>query len=210
MPVTRTAARRFAVALVAVLLFAGWLAAFAALLTPQPRAMIRPRPETSSVQFSPDSKALATFGEGKRSYCGPLQVWDVHSGQERYSVADGWDALEAVQFSPDGTLLAAYQVGDDLKVWDVRSGTEIFSFRPTTRPATWVSKSASFQFTPDSKCLVVWDRGENPKRDCVVFLDVHARVQVASFEPSPALEFSADGRHLTTWHRRDGADVTSP
>src|SRR5690348_2568927 len=120
--VSRRLARRLLVAVVAVLLFGGWLGIFAGLLIGRPHATITPRAEHGNLLFSPNSQVLATWG--KRG--GPLQVWDARSGQEILAV-DDCEWLETVMFSPDSQLLAGHERKGDLKVWNVYDRIAVLS-----------------------------------------------------------------------------------
>jgi WD40 repeat protein len=191
MGVTRTAARRFAVALVAVLLFAGWQVGFAFLLRARPRATIPPTNQFWNVSFSPDSTLPATWTEH-----GSVHVRDT-IGNIRFSVADGWDRIETVIFSPDSTMLAAGQRGGDLKVWDTASGKEVWCHRPVPKDGHWVY----FTFTPKCNLLVLQDYGEPLQTDHVHFFDLTSGQQIGMLKVGLGESwFSPDGSELTAWY----------
>lgn len=78
-------------------------------LTPiEPCATLELQTEFGAAIYSPDGTMLITSGKqdfGRTQ--GPLRVWDVRRGQERFSVAADWKAIETVCFSPDGHTRAA-------------------------------------------------------------------------------------------------------
>lgn len=155
-------ARRFLVAVVALLLFGGWLGGFAFLLRARPRATFSPGADYATVIFSPDSKLIATCGVG-----GPIQVRDA-SGRLLLSVADDWKPIQSVQFSPDASLIAAYQIDGDLKVWDCANGNVLCSLKPQTK----ADHAVRFRFTRVGNCLVVQDYSSQSTEDHVTFVDV--------------------------------------
>jgi WD40 repeat protein len=76
------------------------------------------------VAFTPDSSTLVVPVDR-----GPLELWDVQTGQRRRTIADT-ERRSAFALSPDGTLAAT---GDDwgvVRVWDLATGAE----RPLLRP----------------------------------------------------------------------------
>lgn len=190
-------AARFLVALVAVLLFAGWLVAFAVLLRPRPRATIPPGLEIAdhaSVAFSPNGKLIATWHKS-----GPIQVRDA-SGSILFSVADAWEHIQDVLFSRDSTLLAAYQSDGDLKVWDIVQGNEIWTHRPVTKDQHWVF----LQFTPKGNFLVVQDYGGKSAQGHVTFYDPRYGAKKGTLDVElAALEFSLHEREFTAWCTKD-------
>jgi WD40 repeat protein len=194
MGVTRTAARRFAVALVAVLLFVAWLAAFALLLMPRPRAIIFPEIRHCQYFFSADSSLLVTWNP----QTGLLEVWDVF-GQHQHSIPN----LEKVLLSPRGTWLAGNLHEGDIKVWDVRSGQVVYSVKPVYHP----NSPVAFRFTPDGKYLVVSDHGRNWAQPYVTFHDVTGKQQPAIIQATlDSLAFSRDGTEVIAWYLRGGAE----
>ena len=116
-----------ALAFAVVLAFVYWL-------TPvEPYATLHGSDKCHPLLFSPDSSMLVTCEEGPHiKPVGPLRVWDIAGGFERFSVASDWKAIETVLFSPDCSLLAAHEEEGDLKLWNARTGEEVACLRPET------------------------------------------------------------------------------
>ncbi|HEV8067200.1 MAG TPA: protein kinase [Planctomycetaceae bacterium] len=69
------------------------------------------------VCFSPDGKSVATASADTKA-----RVWDVETGQLRFTLAGHTNEVNCVAFSPDGKLLAT--AGDDgtVRLWDGATG----------------------------------------------------------------------------------------
>lgn len=137
-------------------------------LTPYtPRLVLPLNSDCDFMLFSPDGKSLVTANYHFPDRIGPLRVWDMDRGVERFAVAHQWSKIETVLFSADSKLLAAHEREGDLAVWDVFSGEERSRLRSETKYGNWVN----FCFTPDSKFLVVQDYSKGwPGKDfCMVW-----------------------------------------
>jgi WD40 repeat protein len=107
----------------------------------------------TAVVFSPDSRRLASVGEGT------VQLWDTVTGEALISVKSNTRKVPCVAFSPDSRRLATAVYGEvllrrrptaDVKVrlWDAVTGKEMFTLIKGGRSnITWVG------FSPDSRRL---------------------------------------------------------
>lgn len=136
-----------------------------------------------SLGFSPDGATLVSTGAD-----GSVRLWDAGTGEPQTQFRLGV-AGQAVAFSPDGTLIAAY--GERIvKVWQVESGEEI----ATLEHSALVTGMA---FSPDSSQIAtasldgavrVWD---------VEAGDIAATVQAAGAGAQPlGLAYTLDGTAL--------------
>jgi WD40 repeat protein len=105
------------------------------------------RHTTTAVGFSPDGATLAA-GDG----CGTMTLWDVRNGNRvggPFRVGNGTtppdysNAVSEVQYSPDGTVLAAVVDDVSIRLWKV-SGWDAITPPDVDRPSGLV-------FTPDSR-----------------------------------------------------------
>lgn len=81
----------------------------------------------NTLAFSPDGKTLAS---GIWKYSGPIQLWDVATG-EKFSTLEGEiGAIKALTFSADGSqLFCAHSPRDaKLSAWEIASGRQIVNF----------------------------------------------------------------------------------
>ncbi len=170
-----------------------------------PRAVLRPGDGVEFLKFSPDSSVFLTARDGTFKKVGPLQVWDVESGRERFAVAQGWKALETVHFSPDSRMLAAHEEAGDLKLWDARTGEELASVRPPTEFGNWVN----FCFTPDGKFLAIKDYSPGwPEKDFIRFWNIRNKEDVGRIEGYFwTMQMAPDSHTFITYTRKDHAKV---
>jgi WD40 repeat protein len=141
------------------------------------------------VAFSPDGTVLASA-----SWDGDAKVWDVASGQERFTLPHlGAQGVRCVTFSPDGKTLASAGEGDMVvKLWDVATGHERFRFHEHTGPVNCVA------FSPDGKTLAsggqdhtvrLWDAATGQRRALAHVDDVRS------------VAFAPDGKTLASASR---------
>ncbi|HKI32920.1 MAG TPA: PQQ-binding-like beta-propeller repeat protein [Gemmataceae bacterium] len=103
--------------------------------------------DVRALAFAPDGKVLASGGEA-----GAVTLWEGPTGRElRGLPTPKAEVVTAVQFSPDGRLLAAaYLLADKkphVRVWEVASGTPRHEFTGHTGEVT------ALCFAPDGKAL---------------------------------------------------------
>jgi WD40 repeat protein len=85
-----------------------------------------------SLDFSPDSKQLATGG-GDPSRTGELKLWEVATGKPIRAVPDAHsDTIFCVRFSPDGEFLATAAADRFMKVFRVADGSLVRGFEGHT------------------------------------------------------------------------------
>lgn len=104
------------------------------------------------VRFSPDGHRLATVSDPPNN---KIRIWDLRSGQvvHLFHAEETWMTFVAIDFSPDGKLLAALEVpapppGEPVppslqpavKVWEVASGKELYTLRER---ASWIAFSSN-------------------------------------------------------------------
>ncbi|MEU1728959.1 WD40 repeat domain-containing protein [Nonomuraea sp. NPDC005692] len=139
---------------------------------------------------------------------GTVRVWRANPWKEEATFTDPRGAVNAVAFSPDGTLLAAGSGGESAsrgtsRVWDLRSRKEILSFTEPTGPVKAVA------FSPDCRLMAGGSGNVSDSGGTVRVWDVRSRKSLASFSnPSgsvTSLACSPDGRTLATGSRGGGA-----
>lgn len=95
------------------------------------------------VKYAPDGAALAVGTAGQPAQ---VQLWDLTSGTQLYSVDSGADVGSLV-FSPDGARLAAGLTNGDVLVLDAATGDEVARFEGNIAVDT-------LAFTPDGRSLI--------------------------------------------------------
>jgi len=76
------------------------------------------------VKYAPDGAALAVGTAGRPAQ---VQLWDLTSGTQRFSVDAGAD-VASLAFSPDGATMAAGLSNGELLVLDTATGGEVARF----------------------------------------------------------------------------------
>jgi WD40 repeat protein len=128
------------------------------------------------------------------SYDQQLRIWDVASGRVLRSVPHP-ENIDAVAFSPDGSLILTGDGSGNIKAFDVGSGRPVWSFKGTSSvQIVW-----SMTFSPDGTKLLA-AVGHNGAK----FLDAKTGRLIRAFDGhrpdyiTSGAEFSADGSHILT------------
>ena len=170
---------RFVAMALAAVLFACIFVPLHWLMPLTPRATLTVNGDAQFLEFSPDSSMVATARNADGKRLGPLQVWDVETGKERFAVGHGWTALELVHFSPNNQHIAARCKGQDLKVWDVVTGQELCSVSPPPYRTGWFF----YNFSADGKFLVMSEDSPTlPDRSFIRFWSIGANREVERIE----------------------------
>ena len=155
--------------------------------------------------FSPDSSVFVTARRSTCDRAGPLRVWDVNTGKERFAVAQDWTVLETVLFSPNGQLLAAHQKEGDLRLWEVRTGKQLATLRPPTHSGNWVQ----FCFTPDGQFLAIQDLSSDwPDTDFIRFWSIPTKKDTGRIRGYFGhMQIASDSRTIATLSRKNHRKV---
>lgn len=137
------------------------------------------------LEFSPDSKTLATGGWG-----GALKLWDANTGKELADLQGHTKGIRTVRFSRDGKTLSS--AGDDRTaiLWDVSQRQQIAVLRGHT------DSVASVAFSPSGPLASAsWD-------GTLKLWDLRSGKEEASLKlPSAsAIVYTRDGRTVATGH----------
>jgi len=118
--------------------------------------------------WSPDSQRLASAGRGDRTAC----IWNMASRSLERSLPHS-DELLAVDWSPDGKLLATAESAKGIRLWDTKSWADLGLL-----PWNDEDNIQCVAFSPDSKLLVAGGWGgqlgvfDTSKRERLYFSDV--------------------------------------
>jgi WD40 repeat protein len=175
------------------------------------------------VAFSKDSRALITARAHRHDqlraevYAGPIQSWDISTGQVRRLPAAAEGDWQVIVLSPDERLVAT-QRDKELKLWEVSTGRLLTELRAEDRGWDEPRRGPYFEFSPDGDLLAyVSPVDDGHPRD---FPHTRARIwdivqsrekavidDVVFFGP---LRFSPDGRILAATSQRGRTPDASP
>jgi WD40 repeat protein len=109
-----------------------------------------------SVAFSPDNQHIASVTKNI------ITVWRIADGQQLYTLDGHSTAVEALDFSPDGQLLASGSWDTTIKIWRVADGQLLHTFEG---PRSWVR---TVQFSPDGTMLAAGGGGVTTDNDSAI------------------------------------------
>ena len=157
------------------------------------------RGEITSIAFSPDKKLLAVFAPGDG-----VSIWDIATRQRLKLLPVASVTLEflnncgAVQFSPDGSILAIGEVDGEVRLLDAKTFTETdaFAAAPSINNGMGVM---SLAFSPDSRVLAA---GTAFRDSDITLWDVTAKAKLPNLPGHrgfvTSLAFSPDGKTLAS------------
>ncbi|MEV6930533.1 Hsp70 family protein [Dactylosporangium sp. NPDC051485] len=163
------------------------------LRTFSPGGIVRRAPAVHGVAVSPDGRLLATGGEDRK-----VRIWDLGTGQVRYTLTDHDGPVRAVAFSPDGGLLASAgghlrKTTRTLRVWHTADGRRHRAY--DTDPGG----PAALAFHPAGRLLAAGGRDGAVRLFDLFDADGHPYThRPAGGTPIHALAFSPDGAILAT------------
>jgi WD40 repeat protein/DNA-binding SARP family transcriptional activator len=111
--------------------------------------LLRDSSGAAGVTFSPDSRILATASLGSPTATASVRLFDLQTGRQ-IAEAPVQGSLQDLDFSPNGKLLAATGLGDDIVIMDVERRSVVRTF------AHPVLKGA-IRFSPDGKTIATGD-----------------------------------------------------
>ncbi|HEY1049290.1 MAG TPA: c-type cytochrome domain-containing protein [Prosthecobacter sp.] len=124
----------------------------------------------NSLAFSPDAKTLAV-GSGEPSRSGDITLWDVATGKLAKTYAERHlDSVLALDFSPDGKLLASGGADKMLRVTDLSSGKVVKVFEGHTHHVlglAWRADGRVLASAGADNVVKIWDWVTGERRKSV-------------------------------------------
>ncbi|MBL8822767.1 MAG: hypothetical protein JNJ77_09290 [Planctomycetia bacterium] len=161
---------RILLATLLVYLLSVWV--FWYLLPTQSRLTFSTDPSLNFAGFSPDSNLLATTTKLKEPlkdnkvfempvYGGPVRIHDIQTGNERFQLAQDWQSVSHVVFSPDSKWIATLAQDGEAAVWNGQTGKMHFRFKTCPQGARGYGYESDMRFAPDGVTLVLVSPNEN-------------------------------------------------
>jgi WD40 repeat protein len=82
---------------------------------------------SNGLSFSPDGKLIAAAG-GSWNH-GQIIIWDLATGETKYTLEGHTLMVNSLCFSPDGSRLASGSNDGTIKLWDMQTGEEVLTLR---------------------------------------------------------------------------------
>jgi WD40 repeat protein len=147
--------------------------------------------------FSPDGKLFAgiSLDQSRTTWGGPVGVWDVPTGKQKFTFVERGASLTNVGFSPDGALVFAEDCQGNLLLWDAKTGKEWSTLHTSRIKNVSRFSKPNVQFNSDGKILAYQREDEK----AVILWDVLGKQTFATLEDaSRPMTFSPDGQTLAT------------
>jgi serine/threonine protein kinase/WD40 repeat protein len=138
-----------------------------------------------SVSFSPDGRYVAAASEDKRA-----SVWDVATGQPRFTLLGHTNEVNCIAYSPAGKTLATASEDGTVRLWDATTG----AYRNTIWKYTTEICSLAFNPTNSQLACAAHD-GRLTVWDCATSQQVAAEMAGSKIDN---VAFSADGKQMAT------------
>jgi RNA polymerase sigma factor (sigma-70 family) len=142
------------------------------------------------VAFSPDGKLLASSSDKS------IRLFDVKTGMELRRFDGTQDAIWALEYAPNGKMLASAGQDRRIRIWDVETGKQLFELKVETE---WVVPALAF--SPDSKVLAtggqavrLWDTQTGNKLN-----QLNARSEALAFSPDGKTLAMVNGSAIRLW-----------
>jgi len=136
-----------------------WLCPLTASLTPPGGPLIR-----TFVGHAGWILAVAVTYDGKYTISGSgngtLNIWDIESGEELWTLEGHADSVRAVAVTPDGKHVISGSSDNTLKVWDIKSGEELQTLEGHTKSVSAVAVSLDGKHAisgSKDKTIRIWD-----------------------------------------------------
>lgn len=116
----------------------------------------------STLAFSPDGKTLAS---GLWPYSGPIQLWDITTGEKSATLKAEIGAIKTLAFSGDGSLLFCAHSPRDAKfnAWEIATGRQVVSFSGSQKARSGgntplvISQDTRFIAGANGNIVRIWD-----------------------------------------------------
>jgi WD40 repeat protein len=126
-----------------------------------PSAPEQALPGVNTFAFTPDSQSIAVTGIGD----GMIRLFDVNNGEEiaQYEVLTDdpervAKALTELVFSPDGEMLAAASLSDEVYLWDVETGEQLHTLKGGyIKVHLAFAPNGTLLFSSSEAIFTVWD-----------------------------------------------------
>ena len=116
----------------------------------------------NTLAFTPDGKTLAS---GLWLYSGPIQLWDITTGEKSATLNGEIGAIKALTFSGDGSLLFCAHSPTDAKLnaWEIATGRQMLSFSGSQKSRSGgnaplvISQDTRFIAGASDNIVRIWD-----------------------------------------------------
>ena len=152
--------------------------------------------QTTAIAYAPDGRTVASVGDVAVTNApvdrnNAILLWDIETVSQKFALGGHTATVNALAFSPDGTLLVSASDDNSVRLWNPANGSSVAVLEGHTAPVE------ALAFSPDGTRLVSADSS-----GAIIAWDVAARAQLQVLQAAGtttfALAFSPDGALLAS------------
>jgi WD40 repeat protein len=157
----------------------------------------------TALAYAPDGKSLVSASADKT-----LKLWDVASGQLKFTLTNHLGLVTSVSYAPDGKSVASGSFDHSIKIWDTATGQErnnLLGHEDVVRAVTYSPDGKMLASASNDKTIKLWDTATN--KEIATFSGHNAPVTSLAWSPDgKTLASGSDDKTVKVWDVATGKE----